>query len=182
MTLEQIKKKTLTLIEEISPTNPYLTEDIDIQAKINHVINMIQYEIARIKKIPTYKEIDAVAEESVLITDIDPKIYQINVIRDVDAEIVGDRILFMETGIAKIYYYVYPEEITEATPDTYVFSLTPDVLEIMPYGIAADLLKSDVSANYGGIYADRYERMLSRLDPRQHTGSISFVSGDLGWQ
>jgi hypothetical protein len=51
------------------------------------------------------------------------------------------------------------------------------VLEIMPYGIAADLLKSDVSAQYGSIYATRYESMLSRLDPRYQMDSITFEGG-----
>ena len=47
----------------------------------------------------------------------------------------------------------------------------------MPYGIAADLLKSDISASYGQVYANRYEQMLQRLDPRYHTGSF-YIEGD----
>jgi hypothetical protein len=47
----------------------------------------------------------------------------------------------------------------------------------MPYGIAADLLKSDVSTEYGAIYATRFETMLQRLDPRYHLTSISFEGG-----
>ena len=48
----------------------------------------------------------------------------------------------------------------------------------MPYGVAGDLLKSDISANYGQIYSNRYEQLKQQLDPRYHTGSIYFDSGD----
>ena len=52
MTLSEMKKKTLALIEELDPDSEYLTEDPDIAAKLNYVTNQIMYEVARIKKIP----------------------------------------------------------------------------------------------------------------------------------
>ena len=67
--------------------------------------------------------------------------------------------------------------ITEKTKDNYEFELSQDVLEIMPYGVAADLLKSDESAQYGTVYAARYTEMLQRLDPRYSLGEISFEGG-----
>ena len=48
----------------------------------------------------------------------------------------------------------------------------------MPYGVAADLLKSDVSNAYGNIYAQRYEQMKGELDIRYNTGAVEFV-GDI---
>ena len=51
------------------------------------------------------------------------------------------------------------------------------MLEIMPYGIAADLLKSDVSAEYGNVYANRYEAMKNQLDPRFQMSSIHVEGG-----
>ena len=47
----------------------------------------------------------------------------------------------------------------------------------MVYGVAADLLKSDVSANYGKIYAERYEQLLQRLDSRNALGGIYIDGG-----
>ena len=41
-------------------------------------------------------------------------------------------------------------------------------------------IKSDISANYGQIYANRYESMLQRLDPRFSTGSIYIGGEDYG--
>ena len=52
MTLTEMKKKVLRLIEEINPNSELLTDDPDIANKINDVINQIQNELARIKKIP----------------------------------------------------------------------------------------------------------------------------------
>ena len=56
MTLLDIKKKTLQLIEEISD-NEDLTNDPDIKAKLNSVINQVQFELARMKKIPAVKRL-----------------------------------------------------------------------------------------------------------------------------
>ena len=82
-----------------------------------------------------------------------------------------------ESGTAEIDCYVFPERITEKTKDkAYEFELSADLLEIMPYGVAGDLLKSDVSAEYGNVYSARYELMLNRLDPRYMMGVV-FVEG-----
>ena len=83
----------------------------------------------------------------------------------------------LEDGFAEIDVFVYPERITAKTKDSYEFELSPDALEIMPYGIAGDLLKSDVSTEYGTIYSTRYESMLQRLDPRYQTTSIYIEGG-----
>ena len=68
--------------------------------------------------------------------------------------------------------------ITAETKDEdYKFELSTDVLEIMPVGIAADLLKSDVSAQYGRIYAEEYARALNMLDIRTVEGSFEIKGG-----
>ena len=57
MTLTEMKKQVLKLIEEINPKSDLLTDDPDIANKIDVVINLIQNELARIKKIPAMEEI-----------------------------------------------------------------------------------------------------------------------------
>jgi hypothetical protein len=84
-------------------------------------------------------------------------------------------IRFLETGTAQISYYRYPQRIDDKTPDTYEFELSDDVLEVAPYGIAGDLLKSDVSTNYGVIYSNRYKELLQTLDPRFQLGVVEIV-------
>ena len=58
MTLLEMKKKVLGLIEELNPDSELLTDDPDISAKINEETNQIMFELARIKKISKYVEME----------------------------------------------------------------------------------------------------------------------------
>lgn len=178
-----MKKKVLALIEELNPDSANLTDDPDISAKYNYVANQIMFELARMKKIAKYVEMD-VAEGDLLTFDdiggaVGYDVYQIATVSGVNHayKANGTVVKILESGKAEIDCYVYPESITENTKDNYEFELSADALEIMPYGIAADLLKSDISTEYGSIYATRYETMLQRLDPRNHLTSITFEGG-----
>ncbi len=184
MTLLEMKKKVLGLIEEINPDSDLLTDDPDISAKINDVINQVMFELARVKKIPHYVEMDVTEGERITFEDIEREsgyeVYQIALICGVPYTPKADNTIFKinGSGTAEIDFFAYPERITEKTKDkAYEFELSADVLEIMPYGVAGDLLKSDVSAEYGSVYSTRYETMLQRLDPRYQTASITFEGG-----
>ena len=184
MTLLEMKKKVLGLIEELNPNSELLTDDPDISTKINDVTNQIMFELARMKKVPKYVELKVSAGDMIEFADIEKKcgyeIYQIGLVSGVTftPKADGTILKILEDGTAEIDCYVYPERITEKTKDkAYEFELSPDVLEVMPYGIAGDLLKSDVSTEYGSVYATRYESMLQRLDPRYSMNSIYIEGG-----
>jgi hypothetical protein len=185
MNLLEMKKKYLSLIEELNPNSDQLTDDPDIAAKQNEVVNMIMFKLARFKKIPKYAEKEVTEGEIVTLEDIGNvcgyDVYQVDLIAGVPyaSKASGTVFKFLENGTAEFNVFVYPERITEKTKDkAYEFELSHDALEIMPYGIAADLLKSDQSAEFGKIYADAFERELQRLDPRYQMSGIT-VSG--GW-
>ena len=184
MNLLEMKKKVLGMIEELNPNSELLTDDPDISTKINDVTNQIMFEMARMKKIPKYVELEVTEGDIIEFADIEKKcgyeIYQINLVGGVDyvSKANGTVLKIKETGTAEIDVFVYPERITEKTKDkAYEFELTNDALEIMPYGIAADLLKSDISAGYGNVYAQRYETMLQRLDSRYQMGFVTIEGG-----
>ena len=183
MTLLEMKKKVLGLIEELSPNHELLTEDPDIQAKINDVINQILYECARMKKIPQYVEMEVNEGDRITFADIEAEtgfeVYQLGTVAGVNYIPKGNGTILkiLESGTAEIDFFSYPERITSTTKDSYEFEVSADVLEVMPYGIAADLLKSDISTEYGSIYASRYESMLQRLDPRYHMTSVYIEGG-----
>lgn len=177
MTLEDMKNKILSMIEEYNEESDTLTDDEDLATKINGVINQVQNELARYKKIDAYKTMEVEENEDIALTDIDSLIYQLNVIKDVEYEQVGNRIIFKEEGTARIYYYKYPKQINSETEDDFVFDLDRDVLEIMPYGVAGDLLKSDVSSQYGTVYSNRYRELIQSLDPRNSMPSMYFEGG-----
>lgn len=178
MDLKDVETQILALIEELNPNSDYLTDDPDISAKIHFVINQIQTELTRIKKLPAKTTMEVTKDQSILITDIDADIYQLSVIRDVDYDIIDDTIIFKEDGTANIYYYKFPTMINEENKATYKFNLPNDLMQILPYGVAGDLLKSDISANYGTIYANRYEQMKRMIDPRYATETIYIEEGD----
>lgn len=183
MTLKEMKIKVLGLIEELNPNNELLTDDPDIATKINSVINQIMFELVRHKKLPGYVEIPVKEGDMIDFTDIERagkyEVYQIGIVRGVNCEYKaqGTIIKALEDGVAEIDYFKFPDAITDKTKENYEFELTSDVLEVMPYGVAADLLKSDVSTNYGRIYAERYEALKQLLDPRYSTGGIYFEGG-----
>lgn len=183
MTLKEMKMKVLALIEELNPKSNFLTDDPDIATKINDVTNQIMYELARMKKIPKYVEMEVSAGDLIEFADIEKEcgyeIYQIGLVSGVDfsSKAGGTILKILESGTAEIDVFVYPERITDKTKDNYEFELSADALEVMPYGIAGDLLKSDVSTEYGTIYSTRYESMLQRLDPRYQTTSIYIEGG-----
>lgn len=184
MTLLEMKKKVLGLIEELNPDSELLTDDPDIATKINDVINQIMFELSRFKKIPKYVEMEVTEGDLISFGDIEKEcgyeIYQINMVSGINFAFKanGTILKILESGTAEIDVFVYPERITEKTKDNaYEFELSPDVLEVMPYGVAGDLLKSDISTEYGTIYSQRYESMLQRLDSRYHMTNVYIEGG-----
>lgn len=183
MTLNEMDKKVLSLIEELNPNSEHLTDDPDIQAKKRYVTNQVMFELARIKKIPKYFEMEVKKGDLINFSDFEKKcgyeVFQIVVVSGVQCSLKANGTVYkiMEDGILEVDCFVYPERITEKTKGNYELELSLDALEIMPYGIAADLLKSDVSAEYGNIYSVRYENMKEMLDPRYKMPSITFKGG-----
>ena len=184
MTLKEMKIKVLGMIEELNPNSELLTDDPDISAKINEVINQVMFRLARAKKIARYVKMEVSAGDLIDFADIEKKVgnevYQVALIAGVNYTVKADGTVFkiLESGTAEIDCFVYPERITDTTTDkAYEFELSPDVLEIMPYGVAADLLKSDKSAEYGNVYATWYQSLLQTLDPRNTITSIYIDGG-----
>ena len=182
MKLSEMKKKVLALIEELNPDNENLTDDPDISAKMEDVITSIMFELARFKKIPDYVEITVKEGDLLRFEEIKDEsgyeVYQVNIIRGVkyDSKANGTVFKILEDGTAEVEYYRYPTRITDRNREKYTFELSDDALEIMPYGVAADLLKSDISTEYGRIYAERYEALKQVLDPRYGMGAV-FIEG-----
>lgn len=183
MTLTEMKKKVLGMIEELDVDMTSLTSDQDIEIKLNDTINQVMFELARMKKIPDYLEMQVQEGDLIRFEDIANasgyEVYQIGRVRGVEYEFRanGTIIKVLESGTLEIDYFKYPERITEKTNGNYEFELSDDALEVMPYGVAGDLLKTDVSTEYGRIFSDRYELMLSRLDPRYSMGMFSVEGG-----
>lgn len=178
MTLREARERALALIEELSPNSSKQTADPDLAAKINIIVDQVQHELARYKKIPLYVELPVQAGETVTKETIEQKcgkqIYQLSAISGVEYEsrAEGTVIKIRSGGTMEVDCFVYPEKITDETQDSHKLELAEDALAILPYGVAADLLKSDASVDYGRAYQQRYVELRDRLDPRF---SVNFV-------
>ena len=200
MKLKEMKEKTYSLIEEYYPEEINLAEDTDVINKMNGVVNQIIMDLMTYRKIPavtdiTVEETDSktlnlntLIEDMYLLSkvrlDIDPRTDE-----EYEYENPFENIIELPddyVGNVKVYYYRNPTLCTtEFTSDaaraaydnTYEFDLDPVLLEIMPYGIAADLLKMDMISNYGQYFYNRYLEMKQKIDPRHSAGTVRIVGG-----
>lgn len=167
MTLLELKKQTMALIEELKGTitapaegaQSVVTDDPDILAKLNYVINNIQYELAQIKRIGAKKTFTYTDSYEF---DLPDDFYQVDKI-NCDYYIYGSKIVLdTEEATMDMYYYKYPTVIDNDTDDEFELELTQDCLNAMPYGVASDILKSDISVDYS-VYANRYNELKNGL-------------------
>lgn len=176
MTWEDIRSETLKLLEEYIEDEDNLTDDDDIANKIMPAANKILFELARFKKITAYEQREVQENETLDLKSLN-SFYQLKLIRGVNFEKVENFATFKENGTATIYYYKYPTLITEDTDDDFELELDLDALNIAPTGIAGTILMTDISNQYGAVFLNKYEQMLSRLDPKNDVGSITFEGG-----
>lgn len=178
MTLREMKDRVLSLIEEINPDSEYLTDDPDIQAKINYVIDMKQHELARVKRLAASEKIKVKENKQIDLYEELEGFYKLKNVTGASYTLFDNLLTFDSDGEATINYWRYPKMINKDTDmNKYKMELSEDVLEIMPYGVAADILKSDVSAQYGRVYEDAYQRALQMLDVNTSDGIFEIKGG-----
>jgi hypothetical protein len=179
MTLGENKKITLGLIEEYSKANPKLTDDEDISTRLNFVYATNYQELSekkRILKTKVLKEIsDEVVESGYTEYTLPSSMYQMKNIIALDENNNKVNTDYYTVGKKKIYinndsnyqyileYYAYPTVIEEDTDDDFVLELDQDVLMILPYMVASDILKTDPSADYTAFEVE-YRRKLEQLN------------------
>lgn len=201
MTLKEMKIKTFSLIEEYYPEKADLAEDSDVLNKINGVVNSIQLDLMKYRKLNASYELTIKKEDTKVINlkELLEDYYQLNQLKfseDIEYDMPNDETIILPKdyeGIFTIYYYRYPtlieivfegendEEIEKnklAEDEDYEFELDADVLEVMPYGIAADLLKMDMISNYGRYFDERYRELKNTIQPSR-TNSKVMISGGI---
>jgi len=194
MTAKEMKTKVFSLIEEYYPNSTLLAEDEDVIYKINGVINQIQMELMQYRKINALSEIEIAEtdDREINLKNYIDDLYQINNIKfdkDIEYDMPNSETIVLPddySGTFKVYYYKYPElmkltfadDTASANYDkTYEFELDNDLLEIAPYGIAADLLKMDMISNYGRYFYERYNEMKNTLVAYGQKPSIQIAGG-----
>lgn len=178
MTLREMKDRVLSLIEELNPNSEYLTDDVDIQEKINYAIDTKQHELSRIKRIAAIEKLRVKDNQQVNLYEEYDDFYKLKSINGVHYTLFENIVTFEEDGEATINYYRYPKKITKDTDmDVYKMEVSMDVQEIMPYGVASYLLKNDPSSQYGRIYEQEYQNALDKIDMQMTDGLFEIKGG-----
>lgn len=195
MTAKEMKIKVFSLIEEYYPEQVSLADDQDVRYKINGAINQIQMDLMKYKKIPFKYKTTIKKDNPVLLLNSIPNFYQLNTIPNVEYEVVGDyeiKFEIDEDTEVEIYYYKLPElmdltfetsgdksaeQVSAEYDESFEFELSTELQEIMPYGIAADLLKQDMISNYGKYFYERYLEMKNMIDSRKTTSMATVTGG-----
>lgn len=163
MTLSQIKEMAVKLIDEYS-NNANITDDEDIRLKLNGLCNLGQIELSLIKKIRRVHEfsIDKEPETLYSIIELPPDYMEENRLRFFPSNnsilnyYVQDNKLKIHKdclGNFEFEYFAKPKEITNDTEDDYELEIDLIAQQVLPYYVASDVLKSDVSANYTAFEA-----------------------------
>lgn len=195
MTAREMKIKVFSLIEEYYPDQTLLADDQDVQYKINGAINQIQMDLMKYKKIPAKSKKTIKKDNPVLLLNSIPNFYQLNTIPNVEYEVVGDyeiKFNIEEDTDVEIYYYKLPElmdlefqasgsktaeQVSAEYDESFDLEIATDLQEIMPYGVAADLLKQDMISSYGKYFYERYLEMKNMIDSRKTTSTATVTGG-----
>lgn len=201
MTLKEMKIKVFSLIEEYYPELSGMAEDEDVLNKINGVVNSIQLDLMKYRKIPANTEIEIKENSNRIITLSDEisDIYQLNKVILVPNEGISNKDFTMLDddnieinddfqGTVRLFYYKYPKmakvdfeegENKDEYDANFKFDLDLALLEVMPYGVARDLLRLDMISVYGTYFEKTYNELKSQLDPRKTAGIITIYGGDI---
>ncbi|HIU12288.1 MAG TPA: hypothetical protein IAB65_06270 [Candidatus Onthocola stercorigallinarum] len=199
MTAKEMKIKTFSLIEEYYPERTELADDQDVIYKINGVINSIMLDLMKYRKIPAKYSYTLNENNKTLALSSIPDFYQLNTIPDIEYNVVGNIEIIFNTEDLElpkeitIYYYKYPslmdltfeatstqtkEEVSAEYDESFEIELDLDLQEIMPYGIASDLLKNDMISGYGRYFYERYSELKGLIDSRK-TQSMAIITGGI---
>ena len=198
MTAKEMKIKTFSLIEEYYPDRTELADDQDVIYKINGVINSIMLDLMKYRKIPAKYSYTLNENNKNLALSSIPDFYQLNTIPDIEYDIIGNFEIVFNTKDLElpkeitIYYYKYPslmdltfeatstqtkEEVSAEYDESFEIELDLDLQEIMPYGIASDLLKNDMISGYGRYFYERYNELKGLIDSRKTQGMATISGG-----
>ena len=177
MNLGELKQRTYKLIEEYTNTAPDYTSDPDYSTKFNTVANVILNELNSLVKKAVIETMNVHKGEEIQLDEELDRFFLLKRITGVKYSIIDRFVTFEEDGEAKIYYYQYPVQIKEDSDNDTKIDLEPQAIECMIWGIASDILKMDVSNQYGAMFSQRYAELKGELDNRINQGTIHIEGG-----
>ena len=192
MTLLENKKMFLALVDEYAPDNTELTEDDDIPVKYKNLYGVAYQRLADMKTTLKTKNYSITAttgttgyEEYSL-----PEYKQLKNVYVLDENnnkisgdyyFLGDKKIMISNSKTATYvveYVPWLEIITEDTDDDFELEIDQDLQTVLPYIVAADLLKTDPSANYVA-FEKEYMSMMQNITTSKKGISINITEGEL---
>jgi len=165
MTLAEGKRKVLMLLDEFS-SGGEVEADEDIDAKMNDFFDLAQKDIAQWQPIVrrTSVELDGTGSQS-LPTDVSrPLALRKNGVRAKGCEVIDGKLVYEtgDTSTLTMDYIARAETITPETEDSYVFEVSEEAANCLPFFVAAQQLIADLVIDYGAFY-NLYLQMRSML-------------------
>lgn len=155
MTLGEGKRKALMLLDEYS-LDGVLTVDADVNARMNDFFDMAQRDVAAWQPIVRRARLtlDGTGDMA-LPSDVQRAVRIRRGGKSApDCEAVDGRLLFRrgDTSTVTLDYIAAARPITPETPDDYVFEVSADAANCLPYFVAAQQLVADLVVDYGAFY------------------------------
>lgn len=186
MTLADGKRKVYMLLDEYS-SGGSVTKDDDIEKKMADFFDTAQKDIANYKRIikNTTIELTGQGADGMAFYDLPENfagIFRIwkNGRTSSRYAVIGGKLAVpaSETGSVLLEYYATPATVGENTPDTYIFEVSEDAANCLPFYVAAQHLMPDLVVDYSAFW-NTYLTMRAALDVTLPTGGTVSVRQSL---
>ena len=155
MTLEEAKRKVLMLLDEYS-SGGEITVDEDLNAKMNDFFDLAQRDVAAWQPIVRRVSVTLDGTGSLALPEDVSRVIRIrrDGIRVSGYEVVDGKLISNagDTSTLSIDYIAAPRKITQETGDDYVFEVSEEAANCLPYFVAAQQLIADLVVDYGAFY------------------------------
>lgn len=189
MTYGENKKIFFSLIDEYNPNNTYFTDDDDARTKAANLYNTRYSDLASQKFNKKTKEYEITTEDRGYESFKLPKGTYIKVLGgrneynepiSMNYRIEGENILISKANPGKLVleYTPYPSMITDETEDDFELEIDDELANILPFGVASDLLKTDPGEDWTA-FEKEYERRYQKIVSARTTISVNITEGEL---
>ena len=155
MTLEEGKRKVLMLLDEYS-SGGEITADADLDARMNDFFDLAQRDVAAWQPIVRRLSLALDGTGSMALPEDVSRVIRVrkNGIRVSGYEVIDGRLIFAagDTSVISLDYIALPKKITPETDGGYVFEVSDEAANCLPYFVAAQQLVADLVVDYGAFY------------------------------
>lgn len=188
MTYLENKKMFYSLIDEYNPNNEYFTDDDDAKTKCANLYNGRYFDLASQKFNKKTKSYDIEEGRGFTSFKLPSGNYirvlggrnEYNEVIPMEYRIEGENIVISNKTKGKmlVEYIPYPTAITDETDDDFELEIDDELASILPYGVAADLLKTDPGEDWTA-FEKEYERRLAKIVSTRTTMSVNITEGEI---